>query len=481
MQVIEHRLSRAAPRHAWAWTRVSAHDTKLTARDVLAGKENTPAKKQRRGTYTGLRAALHRSHAENGGSFPHHPAPSAPYRRKERQRALTAERVSVLAFSTHVARLVKGACALLGEHIRSPSPFPAHLQEKTSPQTPSPNGQNGAEFAGTLLAQRVEKEEGRELTDEEEEALLSAVVAPALRDAVSVGVLRAVARYSDSVDAVAANSTREIPTTQLPAASSNAGNVWKATVFVVGSCQDLKMFTHVGPMDPHPVSAHVEVRGDPRKNPAIKDAAWVRERQRYERLKAEGVNEVLLCDWKHGPSKAGSDVGGLKGPKGSEEAASELPSGRLTEGMLSNFFAIDASGTKVVTCPEGGVLAGTIRSLVLEACADHGVPVVLEPPPLEDLPAWSGAAIASTSRLLLPIHRMDVIPPMGATAGQITYRRDFPVDPLPPLLAQLVRWTEEKIGAHSEDMAILASDDPGLLAAQDPVDLRASLESLGEG
>lgn len=136
--------------------------------------------------------------------------------------------------------------------------------------------------------------------------------------------------------------------------------------------------------------------------------------------------------------------------------------GALLEGLSSNFFAV-ARGA-VHTAGEG-ILAGTVREVVLAVARREGIPggrlrcwgggrrwqwgsgkgcqglcvvrtaastphpnqprpdampggaVVLEPPRLADLEAWDGCFITSTSRLLLPVDEAGVFPEGGSAAS----------------------------------------------------------------
>lgn len=45
--------------------------------------------------------------------------------------------------------------------------------------------------------------------------------------------------------------------------------------------------------------------------------------------------------------------------------------------------------------------------VVVQVCKREGIPVVLEPPSIHSVDRWQGAAIASTSRLLLPVHVLE--------------------------------------------------------------------------
>lgn len=45
--------------------------------------------------------------------------------------------------------------------------------------------------------------------------------------------------------------------------------------------------------------------------------------------------------------------------------------------------------------------------VIVQVCKREGIPVVLEPPSIHCVDRWQGAAIASTSRLLLPVHVLE--------------------------------------------------------------------------
>jgi branched-chain amino acid aminotransferase len=91
-------------------------------------------------------------------------------------------------------------------------------------------------------------------------------------------------------------------------------------------------------------------------------------------------------------------------PEDVNEAIMVDPEGRLLEGLSSNFFAL--SGGALFTAGEA-VLAGVTRGLVLEAAAQVGIPVHLEPIHVEDIPTLQGACLTSSSRGLLPVRQID--------------------------------------------------------------------------
>lgn len=118
----------------------------------------------------------------------------------------------------------------------------------------------------------------------------------------------------------------------------------------------------------------VQVRGAPRHNARAKDSEWVRQRTSLESSKPADVEEILLCD---------------------------VASGSVLEGTQTNAYAV-INGT--VYTADDGILAGTVRRLVLEVCQRERIPVVLEPPSIHGIKKeWDGCFITSTSRLVLPV------------------------------------------------------------------------------
>ena len=131
---------------------------------------------------------------------------------------------------------------------------------------------------------------------------------------------------------------------------------------------------HVSPLGPRkaPGPVRVEIRGAPRTNAAAKDSEWVTERKKL--AKPDDVNELVL------------------------EA-----NGALYEGLSSNFFAL-MDGT-LYTAGEN-VLLGSVRESVLRQAAALDIPVVLDPPRIDDVSRWEAAFVSSTSRMLLPIDEL---------------------------------------------------------------------------
>mmetsp|Transcript_51557 Transcript_51557/g.118434 ORF Transcript_51557/g.118434 Transcript_51557/m.118434 type:complete len:356 (-) Transcript_51557:244-1311(-) len=181
---------------------------------------------------------------------------------------------------------------------------------------------------------------------------------------------------------------------------------------------------HVAPLPPLPTSpVRVEVRGAPRANALAKDSAWVADRAPLEELmrasSAGALNELLLVS----------------------------EGGELLEGSQTNFYAL-ADGA-VITAGEG-VLAGTVRRLLLEVCAREGIPVILRPPRLDEIGSWEGALISSTSRLMLPIDQL-YVPAEGRPSGEDDLRAEFNTAP-GSLAARLQELVAGEVVAHSTQL-----------------------------
>ena len=165
------------------------------------------------------------------------------------------------------------------------------------------------------------------------------------------------------------------------ALQGDAGEV-KVTILVSWDEEKCSVAAHAGPLPPLPARpVRVEVRGEGRANAAAKDSGWVAERAPLEKLMAAAevgpVNELLLKDYQ----------------------------GRILEGSQTNFYAVVAG--KLVTAGDD-ILKGTVRRLAIEVCEREGIPVVLEPPDLDNVADWDGCLISSTSRLMLPIDELFV-------------------------------------------------------------------------
>lgn len=79
----------------------------------------------------------------------------------------------------------------------------------------------------------------------------------------------------------------------------------------------------------------------------------------------------------------------------------------------------------------------------MQICAREGIPVVLTAPNLKDLEVWEGAAVSSTSRLLLPLEEVSLPASDSAEARQTTYDAQ-------PLMRRLETLVLQEIKANSE-------------------------------
>jgi len=168
------------------------------------------------------------------------------------------------------------------------------------------------------------------------------------------------------------------------------------------------------PMAQPPVK--VEVRGSPRGNAAAKASSWVAERAPLEALKRDDINELLLAN----------------------------ASGEILEGSQTNFYAIHNGAVHTAA---DGVLAGTVRRLLLEVCERECIPVILSPPRLDTAAEWEGALISSTSRLLLPIDQL-FVPAEGQRSSDADLLRSFDNGP-EALTTRLRKLVASEVDAHS--------------------------------
>ena len=198
----------------------------------------------------------------------------------------------------------------------------------------------------------------------------------------------------------------------------------KITVLVPYERPISRVYTHVtdlGSRKPAGVPVKVEIRGEPRKNAAAKDSDWVLERKKLG--KSDDVNEIVL------------EQGGL-----------------LYEGLSSNFFAMKDG---VLYTAGEGILLGSVRESVLRMAEELDIPIVLEPPHVDDMEKWDAAFISSTSRMLLPIDVLAVC--RDATGGQEEgHMRNFDNDAM-PIVGALEKAVMEDILSSSESIFMTES------------------------
>lgn len=128
-------------------------------------------------------------------------------------------------------------------------------------------------------------------------------------------------------------------------------------------------------------AVEVEARGRPREAPAVKNTGWVSARRGLEDARAEGAAETVLL----GEGSAGGAV--------------------LLEGLVTNFFVVRRDGV-VCTAPEGEVLGGSVRALVLRAARAAGVAVEERAPAVEERGDFDAAFITNAVQILTPVKRV---------------------------------------------------------------------------
>lgn len=139
---------------------------------------------------------------------------------------------------------------------------------------------------------------------------------------------------------------------------------------------------------------------------AVAIAPWPRnERGALAGLKTISYAEnVRALNWAHG--------------RGAGEAIFPTLGGNLCEGTGTNVFLV--SDGEVVTPPlESGCLAGVTRALVLELCAEAGIPAIEQDRPAAELACADEAFLTSTMREVNPIASVDGAP-LVAVPGPVT-------------------------------------------------------------
>ncbi|KAH9251712.1 hypothetical protein BASA81_010382 [Batrachochytrium salamandrivorans] len=180
----------------------------------------------------------------------------------------------------------------------------------------------------------------------------------------------------------------------------------KLTVLIAVRYPDVEIYAHLEEMKPRLAGkpVHVTLSSNSqvsRHNAEAKDSQWVDDRVQVVDPKAE---ETLLLD-------------------------STL--GEILEGSQTNFFAVNDQG-QVVTA-KTGILLGTVRAAVMDACRALEIPVVESPPLVKQIPHFAEAFLASTSRLVLPID----------TIGDVALPADRPIT------QKIVQWVNQHVDDRS--------------------------------
>jgi len=100
-----------------------------------------------------------------------------------------------------------------------------------------------------------------------------------------------------------------------------------------------------------------------------------------------------------------------------------LRDGMVTEGSSANVFVV--VGDEIVTPPRGHLIVpGITRELVMELARDQGIRVLERRIPMEELTAAQEIWITSSTREVLPVTRLDVVPVGAGVPGPLWRRMD---------------------------------------------------------
>jgi hypothetical protein len=103
------------------------------------------------------------------------------------------------------------------------------------------------------------------------------------------------------------------------------------------------------------VDTHVYTR---QTHTSIKAGSWPLERESLVRKKNVGTSETLLC----------------RNIDTSQQSKYNIGAKCITEGFISNFFAIDEEGA-IITAPDEYALSGSMQRIVLAVASELGIPV----------------------------------------------------------------------------------------------------------
>ena len=157
----------------------------------------------------------------------------------------------------------------------------------------------------------------------------------------------------------------------------------KLTVVIAfGDCngqkdgRDIEAFAHIEAMKKTDLSkpVYVALGGPPRHNAIVKDTKWIHDRKD---IVDESAEDTLLL--------------------GNDETV-------ILEGSQTNFFAVLPSGT--IYTAGSGVLEGTVRAAVIDACNALKIPLLVDAPKVSEIELFTEAFLASTSRLVMSIDKI---------------------------------------------------------------------------
>ncbi|CAH0485278.1 unnamed protein product [Peronospora farinosa] len=150
---------------------------------------------------------------------------------------------------------------------------------------------------------------------------------------------------------------------------------------------DYGVAVHICAMpQPKCLASTVLVYGEGRENARCKHTQWIEDRVPLEthmahlmETRGEPIHEVLLSKAAQGEDRF------------------------LLEGLVTNFFVV--MDGQLYTAGQD-VLQGSTRELVLKACRDLFIPVILEAPRLLDRESWQAAFVTSAVRVVIDVTRL---------------------------------------------------------------------------
>lgn len=196
--------------------------------------------------------------------------------------------------------------------------------------------------------------------------------------------------------------------TQWHATETTVDGMLSVLWYPLRESDDYGVAVHMCPMPQSKcLASTLLVYGEGRENARCKHTQWIEDRVPIEKhvahlveTRGEPIHEVLLS--KAGP---GGDRLLLEGLitnffVGTDGLPLNLRGGYKVEKAEAAFLNVAVKGGVLYTVDEG-VLEGSTRQLVLKACSDLSIPVVLEAPKLSERDSWQAAFVTSTQKLLL--------------------------------------------------------------------------------
>jgi hypothetical protein len=116
-----------------------------------------------------------------------------------------------------------------------------------------------------------------------------------------------------------------------------------------------------------------------RSDPQRKSCSWPEERKPLEVNRSDRVSEILLCAT-------------------AKEHSTDAPGLYATEGLITNFFAVNSNENRVIT-DEDSCLSGSMARLVIATCDSMGLPIERKPPDLLQAGiGWDAAFLTSATK-----------------------------------------------------------------------------------